>query len=117
MVQLISKTMASGYLGRYYNMLTATGYVGNKEVQKYLVYLFLIDMVEYMHAFIDEKDYKTIERALKKVFTNGNCLLPYPVFCVRKATLGRTDYLTNQAFRITEDDIHRITEDELQRIA
>lgn len=102
MVQLISKTKAEGYLVNYYEMLTQTGYVRDGILKKLLLYVFLIDMVEYLHAFIDEKDYAFIEKALARIFTGGNCMLPYPVFCTRRATLGSTDYMTDYVIRITE---------------
>ena len=86
-------------------------------VRKLLVYTFLIDFVEYMHPFITEKDYALIDNMLGKLFAGGNCLLPYPVFCTRRATLGKPEYLTLQPVRITEDSIERITEDEYIRIA
>jgi hypothetical protein len=120
MVQLISKSKAEGYLVNYYEMLMQTGYVRDGIVKKLLLYVFLIDMVEYLHAFIDEKDYSIIEKALARIFTGGNCLLPYPVFCTRRATLGSQDYMGDFITRITEDllgnDI-RISEENDIRIA
>lgn len=102
MVQLISKEKAEGVLVNYIDLLMQTGYVRAGMVKKMLLYTFLIDFVEYMHAFIDEKDYKLIENLLAKLFAGGNCLLPYPVFCTKCATLGSTDYMTDFATRITE---------------
>ena len=96
----------------YIDLLDKTGYVKPSLVRRLLLYTFLLDFVENMHAFIDEKDYKIIERMLGKIFTNGNCLLPYPVFCVRRATLGETDYMTDYAVRITEELLPGQTEDD-----
>lgn len=120
MIQLISKTKAEGFLVNYVDLLTQTGYVRPGMVRKLLLYTFLLDFVEYMHAFIDEKDYGLIEKLLSKLFAGGNCLLPYPVFCTRCATLGSTDYMTDNVSRITEvlngeDD--RISEESIIRTA
>ena len=102
MIELISKKAAEGPLVNFLDLLTKTGYVRAGMVKKLLLYTFLLDFVEYMHAFIDEEDYKIIERMLVKLFSGTNCLLPYPVFCSRRLTLGSTDYMTDFAIRITE---------------
>lgn len=97
----------------YYDLLTKTGYVKPGKVRKLLLYIFLIDFVETLHAFIDEKDYSIIEKALAKIFVDGGCLLPYPVFCTRRATLGSADYMGDFVVRVTEDLLgnnDRITE-------
>ena len=71
-----------------------------------------------MHAFIEERDYKLIDKALAKLFASGGCLLPYPVFCVRRATLGSAEYMGDLKLRVTEvDENKRITEDEYLRTA
>lgn len=104
----------------YVNLLDKTGYVKPSMVKRLLVYTFLLDFVENMHAFIDERDYGIIEKLLAKIFTGGNCLLPYPVFCVRRATLGETDYMTDYAVRITEElngEDDRISEQNVIRTA
>ncbi len=113
MAELVSKTKAEGYLARYYELLKKTGYCKPSMVRKLILYTFLVDFVEEMHAFISEKDYFVIERAMSKLFVNGGCLLPYPVFCVRRATLGSADYMGDFVVRITEDALgndDRITE-------
>ena len=112
MIELISKKAAGGFLANYINLLDNTGYVKPSMVKRFLLYSFIIDFVEYMHAFIDEKDYNIIERLLGKIFANGGCLLPYPVFCVRRATLGETDYMTDYAVRITEELLPDQVEDD-----
>lgn len=118
MVQLISKPKAAGYLMGYYDLLTKTGYVKAGMVKKLLLYVFLIDMIEELHAFIDEKDYLFIEKAMTKIFLNGGCLLPYPVYCTRRATLGSADYMGDFTRRITEvEGDTRITETEEIRTA
>lgn len=104
--------MAEGFLVNYVNLLDKTGYVKPSMVRKLLLYTFLLDFVENMHAFIDERDYGIIEKLLAKIFAGGNCLLPYPVFCVRRATLGETDYMTDYAVRITEEILPGQIEDD-----
>lgn len=123
MVELISKTKAEGYLINYFDLLDSVGYVKAGTVKKFLAYTFLLDFVENMHAFITEEDYILIERMLGKLFSGGNCLLPYPVFCTRCATLGDADYMGYYNRRITESgtlgegEDDRITEDERLRTA
>ena len=119
MVQLISKTKAEGYLVNYYDMLTKTGYVKDSMLKKLLLYIFLIDFVDELHFLITEKDYGFIDKALSRIFVNGGCLLPYPVFCTRRATLGSAGYMGDFVVRVTEDlngNDKRITEQEDIRI-
>lgn len=121
MNQLISKEKASGILARYHRMLETTGYAKRDYVVRILMYLFLIDLVEYTHLYITEKDYKLLELGFTKLFTNGGCLLPYPTsFCNDKSICGESnnvlvDYAGSirineqaSAARITNDDIVRI---------
>ena len=118
MVQLISKSKAQGYLVNYIDQLELVGYTNPGVVRKLLAYTFLLDFVEYMHAFIEEHDYKAIDNALAKLFASGSCLLPYPIFCVRRATLGSAEYMGDLKLRVTEVGMDkRITEDEYLRTA
>lgn len=122
---MISETKASKLLNSYFNLLTQTGYVKRKTVSRFLMYMFLIDMVLYMHAFITENDYKKIDAFLSRLFATGGCLFSYPVFCDRRitlcterATLGQTDPMSDYSYRvrITEGVQPRSSEDEDLRI-
>ncbi len=127
MLQMIDEGEALNITSKYYSLLSKTGYVKHESVLRFLVYIFLLDLVDYTHAFFEEEDYKTIDRALNILFSNGGCLLPYPVFCANRAVLGRNEFMGTRAIRKTEDATvdadgnfvgyeDRYTEDEQPRI-
>jgi len=92
MIQLTSKSTAEHPLVGYYDLLTKTGYVKSGRVRKLLLYSFLVNFVEEFSHFITQEDYKQIQLLLTKLFASGDCLLPYPVFCFRRAKLGPANY-------------------------
>ena len=117
MLQVIAEKKALSIIKRYYNMVEKTGYVKHEMLCRYMKYLFLIDLVEYTHDFFTQKDYDTVAEALAKLFSDGGCLLPYPVMCANRATLGRAHYMGTYKVRVTEGERYinrskRITEDE-----
>ena len=96
-------------------------------MQRYFLYMFLLDFVDYTHRFFSVEDYNAVDNALRKMFASGGCLLPYSVFCVDKVLLGRNEYMGTLKYRITEDEsvdkdgnaihnVERITEDEQNRV-
>lgn len=117
MLQVIAEKRALNTLKRYFNTVQKTGYVKHEMLCRYMKYLFLIDLVEYTHDFFTQKDYDTVAEALAKLFSDGGCMLPYPVLCANRATLGRAHYMGTFKLRVTEgerlvDRDKRITEDE-----
>lgn len=117
MLQVIAEKKALDTLKRYYNTVDKTGYVKHEVLCRYMKYLFLIDLVEYTHEFFTQKDYDIVAEALSKLFSDGGCMLPYPVLCANRATLGRAHYMGTFKVRSTEgervrDRSKRITEDE-----
>lgn len=78
-----------------------------------LMYLFILDMVEYMHGYITSEDYKLIEAALGFLARNS-CLFPYSVFCTNRATL-KTDKallakrkpVSSLGVRVTENVVNK----------
>ena len=119
------KTMLS-VVDNYYATLEKTGYVKHGTVVRLLAYEFLVDFINNTFFFITEEDYQMIDSLLKKLFTNGGCLLPYPVFCTNRVKLA--GYGNDGIVRITEDKYKdkdgnllgnqpRITEDGIIRIA
>lgn len=120
MLQVIAEKKALNTLKRYFNTVQKTGYVKHEMLCRYMKYLFLIDLVEYTHDFFTQKDYDTVAEALAKLFSDGGCMLPYPVLCANRATLGRAHYMGTFKLRVTEGDRlvdrdKRITEDEQLR--
>lgn len=112
---------------KYFDILKNTGYMNPGMMQRYLLYMFLLDFVDYTHNYFTEEDYNAVDNALRKLFVGGGCLLPYSVFCVDKVTLGRNEYMGTLKNRITEDhavdidgrnigDKDRYTEDDIIRI-
>lgn len=112
---------------KYFDILKNTGYVKPGMMQRYFLYMFLLDFVDYTHNYFTEDDYDAVDNALRKLFAGGGCLLPYSVFCIDKVTLGRNEYMGTLKNRITEDhtvdidgrdigDKDRYTQDDFIRI-
>ena len=103
MLELLDKDKAFDSLKRYFYLLEKTGYVKSATVKKYLVYLFAIDFAHYAFPFMDEDEYIMLDRLMKRMFTNGGCLLPYPVACAKRVTFGDNGYMGKLKIRRTED--------------
>lgn len=117
MLQVIAEKRALKTLDTYFSTVEKTGYVKDNVLDRFLMYLFLIDFVEFTHDFFTEKDYNTVADALASLFSTGNCMLPYPVFCANRITLGRAHYMGTFKVRVTEAERiantkKRITEDD-----
>jgi hypothetical protein len=119
MIQVIDEGKALETTGKYFDILKNTGYIKPSMMQRYFLYMFLLDFVDYTHRFFTEEDYDVLDNALRKLFAGGGCLLPYSVFCVEKVTLGRNEYMGTLKNRITEDrsgNDDRYTEDDIIRV-
>ena len=127
MLQVIDESKALETTTKYFDILKNTGYMNPGMMQRYLLYMFLLDFVDYTHNYFTEDDYDAVDNALRKLFAGGGCLLPYSVFCVDKVTLGRNEYMGTLKNRITEDhavdidgknigDKDRYTEDDIIRV-
>ena len=127
MLQVIDESKALETTTKYFDILKNTGYMNTGMMQRYFLYMFLLDFVDYTHNYFTEDDYDAVDNALRKLFAGGGCLLPYSVFCVDKVTLGRNEYMGTLKNRITEDhavdidgrnigDKDRYTEDDVIRI-
>ena len=118
MASLIDDRKMLSVIDGYYKMLEKTGYVKHSTVTRLLLYEFLTEFVNNTCFFITEEDYVKIDSLVRKLFTNGGCLLPYPVFCTNRVKLA--GYGADGNVRITEDaynhdgrsgNIARTTED------
>lgn len=100
-------------LDKYYNLLTQTGYVKRATVMRLLLYLFLLDFVDVLHYYFDEKDYEQVNCLLVKLFTGAGCLLPYHVFRKFNTKVGMPgDQSSMSGPRVTEKNRDvRISED------
>ena len=103
MLQVIDEGKALETTVKYFDILKNTGYIKPGMMQRYFLYMFLLDFVDYTHNFFTEEDYDAVDNALRKLFAGGSCLLPYSVFCVDKIILGRNEYMGTLKNRITED--------------
>ena len=115
---MIDEGKALDIVSKYFGFLEATGYVRPDLMKRFFLYVFLLDFVDYAHAFFTEEDYKLMDTALRKLFSGGGCLLPYSVFCNNRVVLGRNEYMGVMKRRITEDascNEDRYTEDDFIR--
>ena len=116
---LVSDKRLKTILNNYYQTLGARGYVPDVAVKRILVYLFLLDFLDAFASFIEEDDYNLIAKVYRRVFSDGCCLMPYPLFSTKRATMGLSTLLGDFRFRKTEietEDTTRITEDDIDRI-
>ena len=101
---MIDEGKALNTVTKYFDILKNTGYIKPGMMQRYVIYMFLLDFVDYTHRFFSDEDYDAVDNALRKLFAGGGCLLPYEVFCVEMVTLGRNEYMGTLKNRITEDN-------------
>lgn len=126
-------------LKNYFNALSHFGYKKQSDVNKLLIYDFLVNLIEgSTKFFITEEDYKKISRALYCLY-GSSCLIPYPQYLtyIRKyrsdkpsdgegTNIGGEDLPggdspfsyapTDYLFRYTEDGNFRFTEDDMMRL-
>lgn len=103
MLQVIDEGRALNTTVKYFDILKNTGYIKPGMMSRFMLYLFLVDFVDSTHLFFSEEDYNAVDNALRKLFSNSGCLLPYSVFCTNKVTIGRNEYMGTLKNRITED--------------
>lgn len=118
---MIDEAKALDVANRYFSLLSTAGYVKPGQTRRFLSYLFLLDFVDFTHAFFSEEDYNMVDKMLRRLFTDGGCLMPYPVFCTNRAKLGRNEYMGVMKVRKTETTndpsyTDRFTEDEHHRL-
>lgn len=116
MVEVLEHKRVLKYIDRYFNTLSSVGYLSAGKRKQYLRYMFLVDFMDSFYDFFTEADYKELEYLLTYMFSGGDCLLSYPVFCGRCAVMGKPNYsdtgLTrateiNHNLRLTESKEHR----------
>lgn len=121
MLQVIAEKRALKTLETYFNVAEKVGYVKHDVLFRFMLYLFLIDFVEFTHDFFTQKDYDIVADALEYLFSTGGCLLPYPVFCTNRVKMGRAHYMGTLKVRVTEGERaatrkKRFTEDDFLRV-
>lgn len=116
MTEVLDSGKVLSYLSGYFDRLTKAGSVPSSTSVSFLRYLFAVDFVDTMYAFLTEADYVEIESLLAGLFSAGDCLLPYPVLCSRRVFVGDAEPPRDGRLRITEDCTRfRETEDEKMR--
>lgn len=111
MLDIINRKAAAKYAEKYFDTLSKTGYLKESTTKDYIRYFFLIDFIEHFYDFLSEYDYELIGNLLRGIFSHGDCLLSYPMFCERRNIIGLPRYMGKGTFRITENKILRSTEE------
>ena len=109
-------------LNGYYQMLSGMGHVNYAQKQNMLIYLFLVDFVESVYDYFTDEDYALMIKALKRIFTNGGCLMPYSVFkqgrlFVGNVTHGAAHYIGDVHLRASENIKVRLAQNYNIRLA
>lgn len=115
MAQVINEKRALASLDRYFGILSERGYVKNSTVSRFLLYLFLIDFTECVFPFLTDEDYQKIRNLLARIFSGGDCLLPYPYGCDKELKLGMPYPFTKSLGNVNDSNLSE-TEEELRRI-
>ena len=89
MLAVTNKKIALEHMSKYYDMLELTGYVKRDISRRFLIYMFIIDLLDCVYNYITDEDYNVINNALNVLFSTRNCLLPYVVFCTNRAQIGK----------------------------
>lgn len=73
-------------LSRYFHALEVSGYMNEKNIDSLLILIFYYHLIaDDLNGYIDEKDYRTIEKALNCLY-GSNCLIPYPDYLSMKGS-------------------------------
>lgn len=117
MIEIIRKDKAVTVVNKYYKLLAATGYVKRASVRRLIIYLFIINLIDWTFPYISDGDYVAIDKALVRLFSEGGCLFPYSILpfdgkMIHMLKLGES-YYTGLAgvIRETEAGALRATED------
>lgn len=104
---------------RYFSTLSNLGYVSYEDVNSLL---FLTAIQEFIYkdfrGFINEDDYREIEKALYKVF-GTSCLVSYPEYCnnadMNKLHLGDISELAHRV-EVNEENIEEIQDTKVVKV-
>ena len=104
---------------RYFSTLSNLGYISYEDVNSLL---FLTAIQEFIYkdfrGFINEDDYREIEKALYKVF-GTSCLVPYPEYYnnadMNKLHLGDITELAHRV-EVNEENIEEIQDTKVVKV-
>lgn len=97
-------------LNKYFDILSKTGYVKNKEVNKVIILTFLSRLLNNFSEYITEEDYNDI---IKSVYCLSDCLIRLPKYNVFKDSIIHHKYNDGLLLRITEDNLNRFMENNM----
>ena len=97
-------------LNKYFNLLSKTGYVKSKEVNKVIILTFLSRLLNDFYEYITEEDYNDI---IKSIYCLSDCLIRLPKYNVFKDSLIHHKYNDGLMLRITEDNLNRFMENNM----
>lgn len=97
-------------LNKYFDILSKTGYVKNKEINKVIILIFLSRLLNDFSEYITEEDYNDI---IKSVYCLSDCLIRLPKYNVFKDSLIHHKYNDGLMLRITEDNLNRFMENNM----
>ena len=89
MIGVIKEKKALDFVMLYFDLLSKTGYAKHKMTRWYLLYIFLIDFYNWVYPYFTDDDYKTLDMAMVKLFSGGNCLVPYQVIMTDRLNIAR----------------------------
>lgn len=98
-------------LNRYFNLLSQTGYINDKQCSKLILLIFLTEFIQ--EFIVTEEDYQKISKILT-CLQQSSCMIPYKSYIT--AIEASKTYLNNQSVRITEDVIIRISQEQNIRL-
>ena len=97
-------------LNNYFDILSKTGYVKSKEVNKVIILTFLSRLLNDFYEYITEEDYNDI---IKSIYCLSDCLIRLPKYNVFKDSLIHHKYNDGLMLRITEDELNRFMENNM----
>ena len=77
MVEMLNDKRVLERVKSYFDILKRTGYVKPGTTSRYLLYIFLYDFADVLEKYLTDEDYTLINRLLRNLFGDGNCLFPY----------------------------------------
>lgn len=97
-------------LNKYFDILSKTGYIKSKEVNKVIILTFLSRLLNDFYEYITEEDYNDI---IKSIYCLSDCLIRLPKYNVFKDSLIHHKYNDGLMLRITEDNLNRFMENNM----
>lgn len=105
------KNLINTGLGRYYNALSSTGYIKDKDTISLLVLIFLQDFIDRYEGYITNEDMNKINKLLDCI--SNSCLIPRIEHMPASHPID--NYFNESNVRFTEDDSSRVSTEDIIR--